>query len=75
MSDLPGTVDRDEGGAAMEADFRWCAECAATTLFEQPPCEDGHGLDCLDLACSECGMALVLGDLTHVKPMKDVRAA
>ena len=42
---------------------RWCAECAAETLFELPPCQDGHGDECLDLACVECGAALVLGVL------------
>jgi len=26
-----------------------------------PPCEDGHGLDCLDLACVECGHAIIVG--------------
>lgn len=28
-----------------------------------PPCEDDHGLDCLDLACVECGHAIVVGIL------------
>jgi hypothetical protein len=35
--------------------FRWCADCQAETVFELPPCEDGHGADCIDLACAECG--------------------
>ena len=41
---------------------RWCSACATVTLFEVPPCEDGHGLDCLDLACTDCGSAIVLGE-------------
>lgn len=47
----------------MHAELRWCADCSAETFFEQPPCQDGHGEDCLDLACVECGAALVIGVL------------
>jgi hypothetical protein len=47
----------------MCVEFRWCSHCSTKTLFEQPPCEDGHGADCPDLACVECGSAIVLGDL------------
>lgn len=42
-------------------EMRWCAECKDETAFEVPPCVDGHGVDCLDLACVECGFAIVLG--------------
>ncbi len=45
----------------MQIDYRWCSTCSSKQLFEQPPCEDGHGDDCLDLACVTCGSALVLG--------------
>ena len=44
-------------------DVRWCAECRDERPFETPPCEDGHGLDCLDLACVDCGLAIVVGVL------------
>ena len=44
-------------------DLRWCAECSDERPFEVPPCEDGHGLDCLDLACVDCGHAIVVGIL------------
>ncbi len=56
---LPGTV----GGGCHRAgmDIRWCGECKGERLFEVPPCEDGHGIDCLDLACAECGLAIVTG--------------
>ena len=47
----------------MARDVRWCAECADERPFEVPPCEDGHGLDCLDLACVDCGHAIVVGVL------------
>ena len=42
-------------------DVRWCPECADERPFEMPPCEDGHGADCLDLACLDCGFAVVVG--------------
>jgi len=42
---------------------RWCTPCASEQLFEVPPCDDGHGEDCLDLACVECGHAVVVGVL------------
>ena len=45
----------------MSYDVRWCAGCEGESAFEVPPCEDGHGGDCIDLACVECGHALVLG--------------
>jgi hypothetical protein len=41
--------------------LRWCSGCRAEQEFEVPPCEDGHGDDCLDLACVVCGGAVVLG--------------
>ena len=43
----------------------WCAACQDETPFEMPPCEDGHGADCLDLACVECGHAVVVGVLVE----------
>lgn len=57
-------------------DLRWCAECADERPFEMPPCEDGHGLDCLDLACVDCGMAIVAGLLPEQDPaMVELAAA
>jgi hypothetical protein len=63
LSEPAGTVEADEEVAPMQASVRWCASCATETLFEQPPCEDGHGEDCLDLACVACGAALTIGVL------------
>ena len=40
---------------------RWCSACAGERAFETPPCQDDHGDDCLDLACVECGHAIVVG--------------
>ncbi len=45
----------------VTAEIRYCAGCQDERGFEVPPCEDGHGLDCLDLACVECGHAIVVG--------------
>ena len=50
-------------GVQTARDVRWCAECSDERPFEVPPCEDGHGLDCLDLACVDCGHAIVVGML------------
>lgn len=47
----------------MTHELRWCPECSDERPFEVPPCEDGHGADCLDLACLHCGFALVVGVL------------
>lgn len=38
-----------------------CADCGDECRFEQPPCADGHGLDCPEWACVECGAAILLG--------------
>jgi hypothetical protein len=38
-----------------------CSTCAAVRLTETPPCADGHGYDCPERACTECGTALIVG--------------
>lgn len=40
--------------------YRYCPQCQDETAFEAPPCADGHE-HCPDLACSECGAAIVVG--------------
>jgi hypothetical protein len=42
-------------------EVRWCTDCSAEVPFEVPPCADGHGDDCPDLACTGCGAAVVVG--------------
>ncbi len=37
---------------------RFCDDCGEVRAFFTPPCEDGHGADCTDLACTHCGFAL-----------------
>ncbi len=54
----------------------WCTPCGTEQLFEQPPCEDGHGEACLDLACTVCGHGIVVG--VFVSPAEvalEIRAA
>jgi hypothetical protein len=41
--------------------LRWCTVCAAEAVLEGVPCADGHGGDCPELVCRECGYVLVLG--------------
>ena len=58
----------------MQVDFRWCSSCESKQLFEQPPCEDGHGEGCLDLACVTCGSALVIGLVEATQPRTSAAA-
>ena len=56
-------------------EMRWCAECRDEKAFEMPLCEDGHGVDCLDLACVECGFAIVVGVSEDVLVVLELSAA
>ncbi len=47
----------------MTEQLRFCSPCGDTRVFLMPPCQDGHDLDCLDLACVECGHAITVGVL------------
>jgi len=38
----------------------YCPTCQDERLAETPPCTDGHGTDCPDRACVECGTALLV---------------
>ncbi|MBE1537612.1 hypothetical protein [Actinomadura algeriensis] len=40
-------------------------------MFEQPPCPDGHGPDCPERVCVECGAAVLLGSLVGPAPVAD----
>lgn len=37
-----------------------CCSCGVETLFETPPCADGHE-DCPERVCTGCGAAVLLG--------------
>ena len=47
--------------AVTEALLHHCSACGTERPFEQPPCLDGHGDNCPEWACVECGGALLLG--------------
>lgn len=47
--------------AVTEALIHHCSACGTERPFEQPPCLDGHGDDCPEWACAECGGALLIG--------------
>jgi hypothetical protein len=38
-----------------------CPDCRDESVFEQPPCEDGHGFDCPEWCCVTCGSAVFVG--------------
>ncbi|MGH3392735.1 MAG: hypothetical protein ACRDOO_28035 [Actinomadura sp.] len=48
--------------------IRHCAACGDERPFEQPPCVDGHGDLCPELACAECGAAILLAPLAPLTP-------
>ncbi|WP_433336368.1 hypothetical protein [Spirillospora sp. CA-294931] len=39
----------------------YCSTCGDDRHFEQPPCLDGHGPDCPERVCAECGSAVLIG--------------
>ena len=51
----------------MLAVTRRCAACREDRVFAPPPCADEHGPDCPELACVECGAAILLGDAPPVE--------
>ncbi|WP_165495179.1 hypothetical protein [Actinomadura roseirufa] len=44
-------------------------------MFEQPPCLDGHGEECPERACAECGTAVLVGPTPAPSPAEPPRAA
>ena len=44
----------------MPAQLRPCPSCGEERAFETPPCADGHGPECAELACRDCGAALLV---------------
>lgn len=46
---------------------RECPCCGDERAFETPPCADGHGPDCAELACADCGTALIVAPLALVE--------
>ncbi len=54
---------------------RHCSVCDGARRFEQPPCADGHGADCPEWACVECGLAILIGDAPEIPVIVRYRAA
>jgi hypothetical protein len=51
----------------MPTELRTCPSCGGERPFEAPPCPDGHGADCPELACVECGTALLVAPQVPVR--------
>jgi hypothetical protein len=47
--------------AVTQALMRHCSSCGTERPFEQPPCLDGHGGDCPERVCVDCGDAMLIG--------------
>ena len=43
----------------------FCPDCSVDQCFERPRCADGHGADCPELVCVECGAAVLIGSLAE----------
>ena len=63
----------------MQSQQIWpCSTCGEDTVFEQPPCADGHtgdGGECPEWVCTDCGAAFLLGGLESVVAVAVRRAA
>lgn len=57
----------------MEGVLLYCAECGEVRAFETPPCADGHGDDCPERACVECGFAVFVGVIPAPAEVADHR--
>lgn len=61
---------------ARDLTVLYCPCCERECLAEAPPCPDGHGQECPDRACVECGTALLLdAQLVQLVPARRSRRA
>ena len=49
--------------------LRQCPRCGDERAFETPPCADGHGPESAELACRECGTALLVAPFAVELPL------
>ncbi|RFU37036.1 hypothetical protein DZF91_34935 [Actinomadura logoneensis] len=49
----------------------YCSTCGDERRFERTPCLDGHGADCPDRVCVECGAAVFVGPDTALDDHPD----
>jgi hypothetical protein len=52
-----------------------CPSCGDERVFETPPCADGHGADCAELACRDCGTALLVDPPSPARGLSPYRPA
>jgi len=52
----------------------YCSFCAGERPFEVPPCADDHD-DCPDLACTDCGFAVVFAPVASGRIVLTTAAA
>lgn len=55
--------------------LRHCPRCGDERAFETPPCVDGHGPECTELACRDCGTALLLPPIHIPHPRRSALGA
>lgn len=56
------------------ASIDWCTTCRRDRRFEQPVCAEGHGRDCPESFCLDCGTAVVLA-ASSPEPVRARRSA
>gem|GEM_PF-1718945 len=54
-------------------DLLRCATCGTAAPHERPPCPDGHGRDCPEVACTRCGAATLTAPWPLPVPVRLVR--
>lgn len=62
----------------MDSQVWYCPDCDDEREFVQPGCVDGHtddGGGCPEWACTDCGAALVVGDVATAAAPQVRRAA
>jgi hypothetical protein len=59
----------------MPTQLRPCPSCGEERAFETPPCADGHGPDCAERACRDCGAALLVDPLVAARRHRRRRTA
>ncbi|MEH0937403.1 hypothetical protein [Micromonospora psammae] len=51
----------------------YCDSCEGVQPFEAPPCADGHGIDCPELICTGCGVAVLIATFAFRAPQLAAR--
>ena len=49
---------------------RYCPSCEDERLFDSPPCVDGHGNECAEAFCVDCGTAMFVDPPTVARPLR-----